>query len=79
MILSFIAGGCYTLLTLIIGGLIGYLIGNKQLESKIESVVKKIHPTTPLIETGPIKSMSKSEQRSQDSPELKRQKELLGL
>lgn len=64
-----------TILTLMVGGLIGYLIGSKKIDKKIESIERRFAPKPK--ESGAVKPYTPEELRDIDNPEHKRINELL--
>ena len=68
-------GSILTLINLFIGGVVGYLIGSKKLEKKIEQIKSKFKP--PPTESGAVKQYTKLEKEELDNKEHQRMKELI--
>jgi uncharacterized membrane-anchored protein YhcB (DUF1043 family) len=64
----------FTIITLVIGGVIGYLIGSKKLNRKIEQIQAKIKKP---LESGPIKPYNKEERKALGDTAESRIKELI--
>jgi len=70
-----LVGSLLTLINLLIGGVVGYLVGSKKLEKKMEQIKSKFKP--PPTESGPVKPYTPEEKEELDNPERQRFKELL--
>ena len=58
-IISFIIGGLFTLIILLTGSFIGYIIGSKKLDEKVKEIQHKSNSSTPL--SGSVKAISPEE------------------
>jgi len=70
-----LVGSLLTLINLFIGGVVGYLVGSKRLEKKIEQIKRKFKP--PPTESGPVKPYTPEEKEELDNLEHRRMRELL--
>lgn len=64
MITVFIIGSLYSLLIISIGVVIGFYVGNRTIEQKIERIRAKLSPyktDQPQVRSGPVKTITKRE------------------
>jgi len=69
-----LVGSLLTLINLLIGGVVGYLLGSKKLEQKVEQIRRKFNPPP---KSEPIKPYSPQEKKELDNLEHQRMSELL--
>ncbi len=70
-----LVGFVITIISFFIGLVVGYLIGAKKLEKKVEQIKNKFKP--PPVESGPIKPYTQDEKEEIDDAAKKRFKELI--
>ena len=62
VIIYFISGSVFTIVLLIVGLVVGYWIGSKQLEKKVQEISRRVEVRrTPKDKSGPIKAITPKE------------------